>query len=261
MMNLPKSLKLLAFMACLQVSACSGSDISIPENAIVSTTLCADGYLHKLSGIEPRLAALSWQSRSALSQTPEHLKALPQADNDQERRLNWSQATQISSAGGGGDIDLQWGEDFETVWKNFHILSTKLNVPNPTASLKFRLKSIQQPAISPRILYLNRSGGTAGPRTFVDAVIKAAGGINIIETPGWQSPDTETLIRLQPDIILTSFTQSDYAGVNDRTLRHEALADKIKSVSLIDIPGRYWTCAGPGLVDATEQLNQAMAKL
>ena len=233
----------------------------MPENAVVSTTLCADGYLHSLPDIEPRLAALSWQSRSALSQTPEHLKSLPQADNDKERRLNWSQATQISSAGGGGDIDLQWGEDFETVWKNFDILSTKLDVPDPSPGLKSRLKSIEHPANSPRILYLNRSGGTAGPETFVDAVIKAAGGINIIETPGWQSPDTETLIRLQPDIILTSFTKSNYAGVNDRTLRHEALADKINSVPQIDIPGRYWTCAGPGLVDATEHLNQAMAKL
>jgi len=95
----------------------------------------------------------------------------------------------------------------------------------------------------------------------VDAVIKAAGGTNIIETPGWQSPETETLITLQPDIIVTSFTKSNYAGVNDRTLRHAALAEKIKSVPTIHIAGRYWTCAGPGLVDATEHLNLAMAKL
>jgi len=130
-------------MACLPVLACSGTKSPISENTVVSTTLCADGYLHSLPGIEPRLAALSWQSRSALSQTPEHLKALPQADTDPERRLSWSQATQISSAGGGGDIDLLWGEDFETVWKNFETLSTKLNILDPSPQLKSRLKSIQ----------------------------------------------------------------------------------------------------------------------
>jgi len=95
----------------------------------------------------------------------------------------------------------------------------------------------------------------------VNAVIEAAGGENVIENPGWQSPDTETLIRLQPDIILTSFNGSNYAGVNDRTMRHAALTSKIESLPRIDIPGKLWPCAGPGLVEAAELLGQAMAEL
>ena len=95
----------------------------------------------------------------------------------------------------------------------------------------------------------------------MNAVIEAAGGVNIIENPGWQSPDTETLIRLEPDIILTSFMGSDYVGVNDRTSRHAALADKISSLPMIDMPGRLWPCAGPGLIEATERLSQEMLNL
>jgi len=258
---LPKSLSAAIILVCLPLVSCGSPDTELPDDAIVSTTLCADGYLHALPELEPRLAALSWQSRSALSRAPDHLRALPQADNDPERRLNWAESTQISSAGGSGDIDLDWGEDFETVWKNLALLSSTLDVSDPTNVFKSRLIAIDKPATAPRILYMDRSGATAGPGTFVNAVIEAAGGENVIENPGWQSPDTETLIRLQPDIILTSFMGSNYAGVNDRTLRHAALDTKIQSLPRIDIPGKLWPCAGPGLIEAAEQLSQAMAKL
>ena len=248
-------------MVFIPLVGCGQAQTVLPENAIVSTTLCADGYLQALPEIEPRLAALSWQSRSVLSQTPERLKFLPQADDDPERRLKWAGAVQISSAGGGGDIDLTWGEDFQTVWANLTLLASKLETQNPSETLKSRLISIEKPATPPRILYMDRSGATAGPQTFVHAVIEAAGGANIIENPGWQSPDTEALMSLTPDIILTSFMDSNYAGVNDRTLQHAALASKIESLPSIDIPGRYWPCAGPGLVDAALLLNQAMLDL
>lgn len=245
----------------LALASCNRVQTNLPKNAIVSTTLCADGYLHAFPELEPRIAALSWQSRSNLSQTPEHLKALPQTDNDIERRLNWSSAIQISSAGGAGNIDLIWGENFETVWKNLALLSIKLNAHSPANSLKFRMESIKKPDVPPRILYLDRSGATAGPGTFVHAVIEAAGAVNIIDNPGWQSLDTETLIGLKPDIIVTSFMGSKYAGINDRTLRHTALASKINALPRVDIPGRYWPCAGPGLVDAVEHLSHAMNTL
>jgi len=102
-----------------------------------------------------------------------------------------------TNAGGHGDIDLKWGEDFKSVWENLEVLSKALHAPNPAITLKTRLDAIPQPSERPRILYLDRSGATAGPGTFVDAVIHAAGAENIIQTPGWQSPDTETLLALR----------------------------------------------------------------
>ncbi|MEP3655300.1 MAG: hypothetical protein ABJO36_10430 [Litorimonas sp.] len=261
MLNLFDKLNAFALSVFIPLAGCSAPGVQVPDNAIVSTTLCADGYLQAIPEIETRLAALSWQSRSALSRTPLHLQSLPQADDDAERRLTWEKSVQVSSAGGRGDIDLFWGEDFETVWENFALLSSELNVRDPSGDFKNRLTSVEKPSSSPRILYMDRSGATAGPGTFVNAVIEAAGGTNIISHPGWQSPDTETLLGLQPDVILTSFMDSEYAGVNDRTLRHAALTSKILSLPRIDIPGSLWPCAGPGLVDATEQLSQEMAKL
>jgi len=261
MWDVGKTLNPALALATLALVACRSDQAALPENAIVSTTLCTDGYLHSLPEIEPRLAALSWQSRSNLSQTPDHLRGLPQTSDDPERLMKWKGATQITTTPGTGQIDLSWGEDFETVWRNYAKLSTTLGVDNPSEDFKTRLRNVEKPAEPPRILYLDRSGATAGPDTFVNAVIEAAGGVNIIENPGWQSPDTETLIRLEPDIILTSFMGSDYVGVNDRTSRHAALADKISSLPMIDMPGRLWPCAGPGLIEATERLSQEMLNL
>lgn len=256
-----KTILLFAFMSSLHLSGCNRTPLETSNNMIVSTTLCADGYLLALPNIEPRLGALSWQSRSALATTPEHLKSLPQTDDDLERSLKWAKAVRVSSAGGRGEIDLSWGEDFDTVWRNFDLLSLELGAQNITPNLKSRLDRLQKPITPPRVLYLDRAGATAGPGTFVDAVIQAAGGENVISYPGWQSPDLERLMTLQPDIIITSFMDSDYAGVNDRTSRHAALTEKINAVPKIHIPGRYWPCAGPGLVEAAEMLNQGLLSL
>ena len=250
-----------AYVWILGLLACTETESNIAKDAVVSTTLCADGYVHAFPELEPRLAALSWQSRTSLSLTPKHLRALPQTDTDPERAVQWNDAIRISSAGGSGDIDLKWGESFETIWENLGHLSRSLNLADPSAQLKARLQSLNLPETTPTILYLNRSGATAGPGTFVDEVIQIVGAANIVETPGWQSPDTETLIRYQPDIILTSFMDSDYAGVNDHALRHSALAQKIASVPHIHIPGKYWPCAGPALVDAAEHLSRALTTL
>lgn len=254
-------MRIWGYLLCTGLAACGQVKIDLPQNAVVSTSLCADGYVQAFPDLEPRLAALSWQSRSALSSTPEHLKPLPQTDSDPERALIWKDAIQISSAGGSGDIDLKWGESFETVWDNLESLSSVLELPNPSKTLKGRLKSLEPLTTSSKILYLDRSGATAGPGTFVDEVIKAAGGVNVVQTSGWQSPDIEALMQFNPDIILTSFMDSDYSGINDRAIRHDALAQKIESVPQIQMPGKYWPCAGPGLVDAAEHLSKSLLAL
>ena len=258
----PTLLRFLSLAGAVSLPiACGQAPVKSVDGSIVSTTLCADGYVHAIPDLTPRLAALSWQSRSTLSATPEWLKSLPQTSPEPEQALIWKDAFRVSSGGGGGDVDLTWGENFEIVWQNLGELSDALNVEDPSEALKTRLQNLTPPKIQPKILYLNRSGATAGPGTFVDAVIRAAGGVNLVETPGWQSPDTETLVQYSPDIILTSFMGSDYSGVNDRAIQHAALAKKIDSLPKIDIPGKLWPCAGPGLIDATEELSKAMADL
>ena len=251
----------LSLIIGMGLTACAPITADLPDDAIVSLSLCSDGYIHAFPELETRLAALFWQSKSALSVTTEHLKHLPQTDRDPERALAWDGATQISSASGPGDIDLKWGEDFAAVWDNLETLSMHFKTANPATELKARLAALPPNPNPPRMLYLDRSGATAGPTTFVDAVITAAGGENIVKTPGWQSPDTETLMQFDPDIIIVSFMGSNYSGVNDRAFRHAALADKIEALPHIQVDGKLWPCAGPGLVTAAEQISKAISEL
>ncbi len=122
-------------------------------------------------------------------------------------------------------------------------------------SLKQRLADLTMPDPKPRILYLSRSGGTGGPGTFADAVIRAAGGENLITTTGWHGTEMESLIGLKPDLILTSYFEDGYDSVNSNPVRHQAFKDYIADYPRFEIPGALWPCAGPGLVEAAERLN------
>ena len=253
-------------VVALAATACQkphNSDINPTD--VVSTSLCADSYLLAMPDIAPRLAALSWQSRSALSRAPAELRDLPQAGTDRETLMGWRPAQIITGPGAiplaSSAKHLNWTESFEGVWDNFAALSNALGSSDPSPDLQNRLGNIPAPSRPLRALYLDRSGASAGPDTFVDAVFQAAGVTNILTQPGWQTLDTETLISLAPDVIVTSFMGSDYHGANDRVVRQDALAQKIANTPQIDIPGAFWPCAGPGLVDAAEAISKELATL
>jgi iron complex transport system substrate-binding protein len=224
-----------------------------------STSLCGDSYLLALK--PQNVSALSWQSDSDLSRATAAQKALPQISDRAEDIVQRPNSIIVFGPGEGAktakyakqSVSLAWGETFETVWENMERLAL-----GSSAGWKTRLETLDKPASKPKILYLSRAGGTAGINTFVDAVITAAGGENVIITQGWFTPDPETLLAQKPDIILTSFYDSDYASVNDSGYRHKAVRDFVSAYPRIDIPGALWPCAGPGLVEAAEQLNAAL---
>lgn len=251
--------------AALVLSACAAqSDPAVVSDKIGSTSLCADSYLIALA--PERIGALSWQAGSALSTASPDMADYPRLWASREILVQ----THMRLVTGPGDPDfgqthavaLSWGEGFDTVAANAALLSDRLKIDiAPLLSDLSNLKSLPRRDSPPRILYLSRSGGSAGPGTFVDAVITAAGGVNANDTPGWHTPAIERTLHMRPDLILTSFFGSDYAGISDRAVRHSALRRYLADHPRIDIPGKLWPCAGPGLIDATRQLNAAIMAL
>jgi iron complex transport system substrate-binding protein len=251
--------------AGMVLSACTTQDRPLADSdKIGSTSLCADSYLIALA--PDRIGALSWQAGSALSTAPQTMTDYPRLWASREILAQ----TKMSLVTGPGDPDfgtanavaLSWGEDFETVAANAAALSDQFDIDvTPLLVGLSDLASLPRRENSPRILYLSRSGGSAGPGTFVDAVITAAGGINANATPGWHTPPIERTLGLQADLIMTSFFGSNYAGTSDRAVRHSALRRYLANHPRVDIPGKFWPCAGPGLIDATRQLNTAIMAL
>lgn len=247
------------------LSACAPqNDPAVVSDKIGSTSLCADSYLIALA--PDRIGALSWQAGSALSTARPDMLDQPRLWASREILAQ----TTMRLVTGPGDpnlgrtkaVALSWGEDFDTVATNAAALSDQLDIDiAPLLSDLSSLEALPRRDTPPRILYLSRSGGSAGPGTFVDAVITAAGGVNANVTPGWHTPAIERTLHMQPDLILTSFFGSDYAGISDRAVRHSALRRYLADHPRIDIPGKLWPCAGPGLIDATRQLNAAIMAL
>lgn len=246
------------------LSACAPSSI-LPsaEQDLGSTSLCADSYLIALA--PDRIASLSWQAGTPLSTATPDMAALPRLWESRELLVQ-SNLKLLSGPGAPSSdakqIVLQWGENFDTVRSNLTLIETQFNVDaGPILEQLNSLSDLPQPDQPPKILYLSRAGGSAGPGTFVDAVITKAGGQNINQTPGWHTPSVERLLQYRPDLIVTSFFESDYSGANDRALRHTALRRYIEQHPRLDLPGKLWPCAGPGLIEATRQLNNMLIAL
>lgn len=269
--------KVAAFM--LACALASSSAFAEPKTTprIASTSLCGDTYLRALA--PDHIAALSWQSRDKISLADESQRKLPQAWDSPERLAAINTDIILFGPGEGflsakilANTDkkthtLTWGEDFETVIANYKFIgeATHIDTDAIISDLQTRLENLEIRKTTreknPKILYLSRSGGTAGPGTYVDAAIKAAGGANIITTPSWHNPDPEFLVTLEPDLIITSFFKDGYESINAKPLRHKVVAGFIDAHPRLDIPGALWPCAGPTLIDVAESIADRLETL
>jgi len=148
-------------------------------------------------------------------------------------------------------VSLDWVEDWDGVLKNVYKIPGLDPGPAEVAT------QVRNSDNQKSVLYLSRSGGTAGPGTYVDAAIQMAGGENIVTTPGWFTPDPEWIIAQKPDVILTSFFDA-YESVNATGLRNAAIAEFITQHQRVDIPGALWPCAGPGLAEAAALIREGV---
>ncbi len=221
-----------------------------------------------------QITALSWQSRSPLSRAGQAQRALPQLWDELEV-LSTSRADYILFGSGEGQsvkslnpkyLHLKWGESFASVIDNADLISQNLNVDDIVKTdLTKRLNALEtrnsQRLHTPKILYLARSGGSAGTGTFVDAAITAAGGKNIIQKSGWFTPDPEEIIALKPDLIITSYFNDGYESVQAVAIRNKAVSRHLQKFPRVEIDGKLWPCAGPDLIEAAELIADAIDKL
>lgn len=271
--------KVAAFMLACALVSTSATAQTDTAPSIASTSLCGDGYVLALT--PGQAVALSWQSRDALSRAPQNMQALPQLWDDTETLVNSPAELILLGPGEGSSAanlisktnikthNLSWGEDFAAVMKNASAFGDAANqsagAERFNADITARLAALQARADkrgkTPKVLYMSRSGGSAGPETFIDEAIKVAGGVNVLEAPGWQTPDPEFVLGLDPDIIVTSFYAQGYESVQAKGQRHKIMARYIAARPTVDVPGSLWPCAGPGLIDAAEIIADGLDRL
>ena len=120
------------------------------------------------------------------------------------------------------------------------------------------------PVAPPRVLLVVDESPlfTAGPGTFLDEVIIAAGGVNVFaDTPGWAKVSDEQVLKRGADVILFI----DHAGVGDAGVRERLLKRtgwaELKAVRegrVRAVPADIVTRPGPRLADGLEAVAAAL---
>jgi iron complex transport system substrate-binding protein len=112
----------------------------------------------------------------------------------------------------------------------------------------------------PKALFYQPRGYTSGSQTLQDEALRLAGWRNLaaeVGIRGYAPIDLETLLLARPDRLFTSgHTVSAYSRARQQ-LHHPALRRLMQDPPPVEIPFKYWFCAGPMIADAVRLLAAA----
>ncbi|ORU94490.1 MAG: hypothetical protein A6F70_08945 [Cycloclasticus sp. symbiont of Bathymodiolus heckerae] len=114
---------------------------------------------------------------------------------------------------------------------------------------------------NPRAAIYYANGFSAGKQTIVDEALRLAGFKNIAAELGLDhiAPlSMEALIQAEPDVLILGRYRENTDSMAHQVLKHRALQKLIttKTAQTIDMPDRYWDCAGPAITSAIAHLQQ-----
>jgi iron complex transport system substrate-binding protein len=110
----------------------------------------------------------------------------------------------------------------------------------------------------PRALVLNPNGYIAGPGTLVDEVFTRAGLDNVathMDLGNSHEVSLETVASEGVDVLIVNANPDGPPARATELLHHPILAQLGPHTRIVVLPLRLWSCAGPGMVDAIEQLK------
>ena len=249
-------------LAWLLISSAASQKVWGQESqpTFASTSLCGDAYLLALA--PNQIAALSWQSRGPLSLASAEQKQLPQAWDDAERLIELApdivvfgpgegyKTEAVLHAAGIQTLRLDWGETEKALLKNY----AKFDIVFMSAAQR------QYPHSKPKILYLSRSGGSAGVETYIDALITRIGGENIWSRKSWFTPDAEELAVIKPDFIITSYMSDGFESAQAKAITGGVHRKLLATTPSVDIPGKYLSCMSPQFYDAVQIADEAVSE-
>ena len=250
-----------------------------PLPRVVSTTLCGDQYIMALAD-RSQIVSLSEQAAGPVSMHAREAKSLPHGRIDVERLLDEhadliliEPGSRIKYAAAMQEVGLHtlmlpgaMVSSFDEIDDGVRRVAAALGHPDRGEALIAhmhariaRLKRAQPaPDKRPVALYLVPGNGGAAKGTYVNLALELAGFRNqqaLQGQKGWARNGLEQIVAHPPQIFITSFfdTQSDSlqasAGIHPLLGRLNAPVESI--------PGKYWICASPTIIDAAEMMAAA----
>ena len=124
-----------------------------------------------------------------------------------------------------------------------------------------RLRPAEPPAQWPTVIYYRPDGGGAGTGTFVDESLRTAGFRNLQAEwgpPLWSGVPVEQIVRQPPDLFAVSYFDTNH-NASSVLRRNPVLWGHARSRPVLNVPGKYWNCGSPLLVEAVELLARERA--
>lgn len=272
--------------ACLFAVLLTGAALASPPvkagalPRAASVSVCADQFLLMLAD-KAQITSLSWQAESPISFYADEAKGVPQNKGSAEELLLQGAQLVVMNQGSGtalkavlqrfgvGVFELPLSARFEEVEEAVLKLSAALGWPGRGEALvtemQARLAAAERTArpAGPLTLYYRAGGGGAGSNTFVHAVMEKAGLRNMqaeIGHQGWRSLPLEHAVLDPPQAFVTSFFDSPFASVRSAFRFNPVFWELAEGKPLYEVPGKFWPCSSPLLVDAAEALADQRKK-
>lgn len=118
------------------------------------------------------------------------------------------------------------------------------------ADYRRRLAAIKPSRQRPRVFYMvwDRPLMSAGPRTFLDDLVRRAGGRNVVTAPGYAPFSEEALVASAPDVI---------AFADNLRPAAERLGARLKRPRLVALPADDVSRPGPRVLTAIQKAAEA----
>jgi iron complex transport system substrate-binding protein len=117
-----------------------------------------------------------------------------------------------------------------------------------------------KPPLNIRVAAWGEGGSIPGKGTLFDAILRAAGGVNIassVDDAGYTSFDVEQLLMAHPDVLAYASHITDTPGLNTELAQHP-LIRKLYSRRSVTYPGALYSCGVVESADAAVALRASL---
>lgn len=264
----------LALCVALSAPATAGAD-TLPR--IASTALCGDLWVLSLADRD-QILSLSERATGPYSAMADQARGLPQNRGSVEELLmsdadlvvtghgTPTQMRRVLERFGFAELSLKAASDLSALAAKAPVIGAAFGHPRRGAELGVamtaRLVALAPPpgVHRPLAIYYRPDGGGAGAGTIVDGAIAAAGYDNLqarIGPPGWRGVPLEQVVMTPPEAFVVSYFDNDKPSARATLGRNPVLTRASAQGKVLAVPGKFWPCDHPVVVEAVEALVEA----